>query len=163
MRVAAVRSFAFQIERRHVVPTGSQSRARSGSAAGCRILFDLAAQAVDLGVDRPSLIELALLPASAMRARLAGRRSKDTQHFTFALGQADHLLATPQFAAREVELKFAKPHRLDRRRRCGARAPENIANTQRELARLDGFAEVVRRRRIPGPRCGSPLRHVLSA
>ncbi len=104
------------------------------------------------------------LPASESRGTVSpGVADKHPQHVALAVGEADHLLAAPQFAARDMEDEIAEAHQFDRRRRRRLRALEDIADAQREFARLEGLCRHNRRRRSAGPRCASRLRRARSA
>ena len=89
------------------------------------IALDLAAQPVDLHVDRALADAVATVarPARGAAPSRPGLLASSAQHVAFAVGEVDDVVAALQLAAREMEDEVAEAHRLDRRRRgAGARA-----------------------------------------
>src|SRR5580700_8474543 len=68
-----------------------------------RIALDLAAQPIDLHVDGALAHRLAVAGQRLARHGLAGACGQDPQHFALAVGEADHLFAAAQFAARQMK------------------------------------------------------------
>ena len=73
-------------------------------------------------------------------ARLVG---KNAQHLALAIGQANDLVAAAQLAAHDMEDEFAEAHRFDRRRGGRPGALEDVADAQREFARLERLGHVI--------------------
>ncbi len=76
-----------------------------------RIALDLAAQAVDLHVDRALVDRAAVAGERHARHGLARRRRQHAQHLALAVGEADDLVALAQFAARRGETRTGRTAR----------------------------------------------------
>src|ERR1700722_15279940 len=68
----------------------------------CRIAFDLAPETVDLHVDRALVDRAVAAGQRAARHGFARRGRQDAQHVALAVGEVNHLIALPQFAALEM-------------------------------------------------------------
>ena len=81
------------------------------------IALDLAAQAVDLHVDRALADRAAVAGERHARHGLARRRGEHAQHLALAVGQADRSSPLAQFAAPDVKHEGPEADGFGRRRR----------------------------------------------
>ena len=101
----------------------------------------------DLDVD--GALARAVAAAGELLARdvRAGAVAEDGQDLALALGDADDLVLAPQLAAVEAEHEGPEADRSRARpaapARLGDRAPEDVAEAQDQLARLEGLRQVV--------------------
>src|ERR1700754_1451600 len=85
-----------------------------------RVAFDLAAQPIDLDVDR-ALADLGLVADKLVaRYRLARPRREDRQDLLLPVGQLQGLAATLQFTPGDLERVWPEDQLLHLRRRCRA-------------------------------------------
>src|SRR5215213_4273265 len=109
--------------------------------------LDLTPEAGNLDVHRP--LARAVAAAGKLLAGDVGAAAgpEDCQDLALALRDADDLLAPAQLAAVQAEGERAEADRLGGaglRRALGRdRAPEDVAEAQDQLPRLEGFGEVV--------------------
>src|SRR5947199_297422 len=98
--------------------TGRKSTTRPSFSCAMRrigwIVLDLAAQPIDLHVDRAFTGIAAIAGECQPRHGLAGRSSEQPQHLALAIGEVNDLLAALELAARDVEAELAEAHRFDR-------------------------------------------------
>src|SRR5690606_12674795 len=108
-----------------------------------RVALDLAAQPVDLDVDG-ALADVGF-PGDEFVARngFAGAAGEDRQYLLLAVGQLERLAAALQFAARDLERIRSEDELLDLRRGHRTAASQYVVDAQDELARIEGFGQVV--------------------